>query len=86
MTRPLSVRRAAADHELWYAWSNFTLTANTGHVREVDLLVIAPTESLECITPEVLIIGTEYHQPNLFVFEEINWYLTRQFGYGKGPK
>ncbi|MFR9751398.1 BREX system serine/threonine kinase PglW [Nocardia sp. 004] len=26
----------------WRAWSNFTFTAATGHVREVDLLVIAP--------------------------------------------
>ncbi|WP_157514411.1 IS1096 element passenger TnpR family protein [Nocardia concava] len=43
-------------------------------------------ESLEYITPEALINGTEYHQPNLFVIEEINWYLTRQFGYGRGPK
>lgn len=26
----------------WRAWSNFTFTANSGHVREVDLLVVAP--------------------------------------------
>ncbi|MFJ6769399.1 BREX system serine/threonine kinase PglW [Kitasatospora sp. NPDC091257] len=26
----------------WRAWSNFTFTANTGHVREVDLLVVTP--------------------------------------------
>ncbi|MFE3545562.1 BREX system serine/threonine kinase PglW [Nocardia sp. NPDC059177] len=26
----------------WFAWSNFTFTATTGHVREIDLLVIAP--------------------------------------------
>lgn len=28
--------------EPYRAWSNFTFTANTGHVREVDLLVAAP--------------------------------------------
>ncbi|NML54292.1 BREX system serine/threonine kinase PglW [Streptomyces sp. R302] len=30
------------DNDPWRAWSNFTFTAATGHVREVDLLVIAP--------------------------------------------
>lgn len=30
------------DNDPWRAWSNFTFTTNTGHVREVDLLVIAP--------------------------------------------
>lgn len=30
------------DADPWRAWSNFTFTANTGHVREVDLLVVAP--------------------------------------------
>ncbi|MFD3482110.1 BREX system serine/threonine kinase PglW [Streptomyces sp. NPDC058665] len=30
------------NNDPWHAWSNFTFTAGTGHVREVDLLVIAP--------------------------------------------
>lgn len=34
--------RILPDSDPWRAWSNFTFTANTGHVREVDLLVIAP--------------------------------------------
>ncbi len=31
------------DEEPWRAWSNFTFTSNSGHVREVDLLVVTPT-------------------------------------------
>ncbi|MEU4209181.1 BREX system serine/threonine kinase PglW [Streptomyces sp. NPDC026206] len=31
------------DSDPWRAWSNFTFTANSGHVREVDLLVVAPS-------------------------------------------
>lgn len=37
-----SIREQLPDADPWWAWSNFTFTANTGHVREVDLLVIAP--------------------------------------------
>jgi serine/threonine protein kinase len=37
-----AIRRALPDSDPWRAWSNFTFTANTGHVREVDLLVVAP--------------------------------------------
>ncbi|MER7048871.1 BREX system serine/threonine kinase PglW [Streptomyces jumonjinensis] len=37
-----AIREKLPDSDPWRAWSNFTFTANTGHVREVDLLVIAP--------------------------------------------
>ncbi|MCX5611693.1 BREX system serine/threonine kinase PglW [Streptomyces sp. NBC_00047] len=37
-----SIREQLPDSDPWRAWSNFTFTANTGHVREIDLLVIAP--------------------------------------------
>lgn len=37
-----AIRRRLPDEEPWRAWSNFTFTANSGHVREVDLLVVAP--------------------------------------------
>ncbi|MDQ0958620.1 serine/threonine protein kinase [Streptomyces sp. B4I13] len=37
-----AVREKLPDADPWRAWSNFTFTAHTGHVREVDLLVIAP--------------------------------------------
>ncbi|MET8676846.1 BREX system serine/threonine kinase PglW [Streptomyces sp. NPDC004647] len=37
-----SIRKELPDADPWRAWSNFTFTANSGHVREVDLLVIAP--------------------------------------------
>ncbi|MFI5866924.1 BREX system serine/threonine kinase PglW [Streptomyces sp. NPDC051546] len=37
-----SIREKLPDSDPWRAWSNFTFTANTGHVREIDLLVIAP--------------------------------------------
>lgn len=37
-----AIRAELPDNDPWRAWSNFTFTANTGHVREVDLLVIAP--------------------------------------------
>ncbi|RSO48374.1 BREX system serine/threonine kinase PglW [Streptomyces sp. WAC 06725] len=37
-----AIRRRLPDEEPWRAWSNFTFTANSGHVREVDLLVTAP--------------------------------------------
>ncbi|MEU0271826.1 BREX system serine/threonine kinase PglW [Streptomyces sp. NPDC006307] len=37
-----SIREQLPDSDPWRAWSNFTFTANTGHVREVDLLVVAP--------------------------------------------
>ncbi|MFI6287468.1 BREX system serine/threonine kinase PglW [Streptomyces sp. NPDC051018] len=37
-----AIREQLPDSDPWRAWSNFTFTANTGHVREVDLLVIAP--------------------------------------------
>ncbi|MCK9895425.1 BREX system serine/threonine kinase PglW [Frankia sp. AgB32] len=35
------VRALLPDAEPYRAWSNFTFTATTGHIREVDLLVIA---------------------------------------------
>lgn len=37
-----AIREKLPDSDLWRAWSHFTFTANTGHVREVDLLVVAP--------------------------------------------
>ncbi|MFD9082012.1 BREX system serine/threonine kinase PglW [Streptomyces erythrochromogenes] len=37
-----AIRAKLPDSDPWRAWSNFTFTANTGHVREIDLLVIAP--------------------------------------------
>lgn len=37
-----AIREKLPDTGVWRAWSNFTFTANTGHVREVDLLVLAP--------------------------------------------
>ncbi|MEV7871569.1 BREX system serine/threonine kinase PglW [Streptomyces sp. NPDC088124] len=37
-----AIRQKLSDNDPWRAWSNFTFTANTGHVREVDLLVVAP--------------------------------------------
>ncbi|MBZ4322104.1 BREX system serine/threonine kinase PglW [Streptomyces huiliensis] len=37
-----AIRRRLPDEEPWRAWANFTFTANSGHVREVDLLVVAP--------------------------------------------
>ncbi|KQY36814.1 protein kinase [Nocardia sp. Root136] len=37
-----AIRTQLPNVDPWFAWSNFTFTANTGHVREVDLLVIAP--------------------------------------------
>ncbi|WP_371612043.1 BREX system serine/threonine kinase PglW [Streptomyces clavifer] len=36
------IREKLPDGDPWRAWSNFTFTANSGHVREVDLLVVAP--------------------------------------------
>ncbi|MEW2065795.1 BREX system serine/threonine kinase PglW [Streptomyces sp. NPDC007346] len=37
-----AIREQLPDADPWRAWSNFTFTANSGHVREVDLLVVAP--------------------------------------------
>ncbi|MFI1097356.1 BREX system serine/threonine kinase PglW [Streptomyces sp. NPDC020917] len=37
-----AIRSLLPDADPWRAWSNFTFTANTGHVREVDLLIVAP--------------------------------------------
>ncbi|MCC5036037.1 BREX system serine/threonine kinase PglW [Streptomyces sp. WAC 00631] len=37
-----AIKERLPDSEPWRAWSNFTFTANTGHVREVDLLVVSP--------------------------------------------
>jgi len=37
-----AIRERLPDSEPWRAWSNFTFTSGTGHVREVDLLVVAP--------------------------------------------
>jgi hypothetical protein len=36
------VQQFLPDTEPYRAWSNFTFTADTGHVHEVDLLVAAP--------------------------------------------
>lgn len=38
----LYLKERLPDTEPYRAWSNFTFTANSGHVREVDLLVAAP--------------------------------------------
>ncbi|MFF3607089.1 BREX system serine/threonine kinase PglW [Streptomyces sp. NPDC002463] len=38
-----AIRTQLPDADPWRAWSNFTFTANTGHVREVDLLIVAPS-------------------------------------------
>ncbi|GHF24511.1 protein kinase [Streptomyces mashuensis] len=37
-----AIRKRLPDEEPWRAWSNFMFTANSGHVREVDLLVTSP--------------------------------------------
>ncbi|MBF6354021.1 BREX system serine/threonine kinase PglW [Nocardia higoensis] len=37
-----AIRKQLPNADPWFAWSNFTFTARTGHVREVDLLVVAP--------------------------------------------
>ncbi|MCM1969433.1 BREX system serine/threonine kinase PglW [Streptomyces sp. G1] len=37
-----AIRKRLPDEEPWRAWSNFTFTANSGHIREVDLLVASP--------------------------------------------
>ena len=37
-----AIRTRLPDVDPWLAWSNFTFTAATGHIREVDLLVVAP--------------------------------------------
>ncbi|MEV5509906.1 BREX system serine/threonine kinase PglW [Streptomyces orinoci] len=37
-----AIREKLPDADPWRAWSNFSFTAHSGHVREVDLLVIAP--------------------------------------------
>ncbi|MFG2905823.1 BREX system serine/threonine kinase PglW [Kitasatospora sp. NPDC048286] len=37
-----AIREKLPNADPWRAWSNFTFTAHTGHVREVDLLVVAP--------------------------------------------
>jgi serine/threonine protein kinase len=37
-----SIRKQLPGVEPWRAWSNFTFTANSGHPRECDLLVVAP--------------------------------------------
>ncbi|SHJ17363.1 Serine/threonine protein kinase [Nocardiopsis flavescens] len=38
-----AIRERLPDTGVWRAWSNFTFTANSGHVREVDLLVLSPS-------------------------------------------
>ncbi|MER6497971.1 BREX system serine/threonine kinase PglW [Streptomyces sp. NPDC001455] len=38
-----AIRKKLPDADPWRAWSNFTFTAHTGHVREVDLLVVSPS-------------------------------------------
>ncbi|WP_405008643.1 BREX system serine/threonine kinase PglW [Kitasatospora purpeofusca] len=37
-----AIRRQLPNADPWRAWSNFTFTAHSGHVREVDLLVVTP--------------------------------------------
>ncbi|WP_173265037.1 NERD domain-containing protein [Streptomyces pacificus] len=39
----LHLKELLPDEEPYRAWSNFTFTAHSGHVREVDLLVAAPS-------------------------------------------
>lgn len=38
-----TIREKLPDAGVWRAWSNFTFTAGSGHVREVDLLVLSPS-------------------------------------------
>ncbi|MFV2195457.1 BREX system serine/threonine kinase PglW [Nocardiopsis sp. LOL_012] len=38
-----TIRERLPDTGVWRAWSNFTFTAGSGHVREVDLLVLSPS-------------------------------------------
>lgn len=38
-----TIREKLPDSGVWRAWSNFTFTADSGHVREVDLLVLSPS-------------------------------------------
>ncbi|MFC9085737.1 BREX system serine/threonine kinase PglW [Nocardiopsis dassonvillei] len=38
-----TIREKLPDTGVWRAWSNFTFTASTGHVREIDLLVLSPS-------------------------------------------
>ncbi|MEV0294927.1 BREX system serine/threonine kinase PglW [Nocardia sp. NPDC050710] len=37
-----AIRAKLPNVDPWFAWSNFTFTERYGHIREVDLLVIAP--------------------------------------------
>ncbi|MBF6471617.1 MULTISPECIES: BREX system serine/threonine kinase PglW [Nocardia] len=37
-----AIRAKLPNTDPWFAWSNFTFTERYGHIREVDLLVIAP--------------------------------------------
>lgn len=37
------IRAKLPNVDPWFAWSNFTFTAQTGHVREVDLLIVSPS-------------------------------------------
>ncbi|MEV5881402.1 BREX system serine/threonine kinase PglW [Streptomyces sp. NPDC052020] len=37
-----SIRKQLPGNEPWRAWANFTFTANSGHPRECDLLIVAP--------------------------------------------
>ncbi|UJB43993.1 NERD domain-containing protein [Streptomyces sp. A1-5] len=37
-----AIRERLGDNDPWRAWANFTFTAASGHVREVDLLIVAP--------------------------------------------
>ncbi|WP_228010745.1 NERD domain-containing protein [Nonomuraea phyllanthi] len=37
-----AIRVMLPNADPWRAWSNFTFTVHTGHVREVDLLVVTP--------------------------------------------
>ncbi len=38
----VAIREQLPDAEPWRAWSNFTFTAHSSNVREVDLLVVTP--------------------------------------------
>lgn len=49
-----AVRKKLPDSEPWRAWSNFTFTANTGHVREVDLLV-GPRRNIDWLRKRVFV-------------------------------
>ena len=57
-----AIRRRLPDEEPWRAWSNFTFTANSGHVREVDLLVVSAGRGLPDRAEGLARVGTRRRQ------------------------